>query len=148
MKRTLIIIALITLASSGCVRSSLTIKSNPTGALLFIDGQLLGETPVTIDFDHYGHHEILLRLPTSVTSELKYAPKREVIEVSPPWYLLFPFDFFVDFFYPVPIHDHHEFSFDLDRFDPSDGRPAFEKRARSAGLDFGVSDRDEGEEEG
>jgi hypothetical protein len=46
--------------ATGCVRRTLTITSEPPGALCWINGREVGRTPVTIDFLHYGEYDVQL----------------------------------------------------------------------------------------
>lgn len=46
---------------SGCVTRSLTIKTNPPGAMVYVNDQLKGTTPVTYDFVWYGWHRVMIR---------------------------------------------------------------------------------------
>jgi len=48
------------LPSSGCVRRRLTVRSNPPGALVFVDDQRIGTTPVSTAFTYYGTRKIQL----------------------------------------------------------------------------------------
>ncbi len=48
------------LGSSGCVRRTLTITTEPSGALLWLNDREVGRTPVEVDFDHYGTYDVRL----------------------------------------------------------------------------------------
>ncbi|MEK6248275.1 MAG: PEGA domain-containing protein [Planctomycetales bacterium] len=50
-------------AASGCVQRRLTIQSNPPGALVRIDGEEIGATPVSTSFVYYGTRKIELIKP-------------------------------------------------------------------------------------
>ncbi|MEI6037860.1 MAG: PEGA domain-containing protein, partial [Planctomycetota bacterium] len=41
-------------ASTGCVQRRMTIRSNPPGALVYVDDYQIGATPVSTDFIYYG----------------------------------------------------------------------------------------------
>lgn len=91
--------------ASGCIERILTVQSNPPGALVELNGQELGRTPVTRDFTWYGIYDITLRLQdyqTLKTSAKVYAPIYEWI----------PIDLLIDLL-PLPIKDHHRLSYDL-----------------------------------
>lgn len=45
---------------SGCVQRRLTIRSNPPGALVYVDDYALGTTPVSTDFVYYGTRKVRL----------------------------------------------------------------------------------------
>ena len=44
----------------GCVLRSLTVNSEPPGAMVYLDDELIGETPVTTTFTYYGTRKITL----------------------------------------------------------------------------------------
>ena len=46
----------------GCVQRRLTIRSNPPGALVYVDDYQIGTTPVSTDFVYYGTRKIRLVL--------------------------------------------------------------------------------------
>lgn len=54
------VLAILSLASTGCVRRTLTITSEPDGALCWLNGREVGRTPVTVDFLHYGEYDVQL----------------------------------------------------------------------------------------
>jgi hypothetical protein len=62
MIRRLLLITLCTLAPAGCVRRQLTITSDPPGALIQLNGQEFGRTPVTREFTWYGAYDVAVRL--------------------------------------------------------------------------------------
>ena len=45
----------------GCVRRSLTIRTDPPGALVYLNDQYKGVSPVTYDFLWYGGYRVMLR---------------------------------------------------------------------------------------
>ena len=48
------------LASTGCVERRYTIRSNPPGALVYVNGEEIGTTPVSRSFTYYGDRDITL----------------------------------------------------------------------------------------
>ncbi|MCC5829414.1 MAG: PEGA domain-containing protein [Phycisphaeraceae bacterium] len=44
----------------GCVRRTITITSEPSGALVHLNDQEVGRTPLTIGFTHYGVYDVRL----------------------------------------------------------------------------------------
>ena len=44
--------------SSGCVRRTISITSEPNGALVWLNGREIGRTPVTVDFLYYGEYDV------------------------------------------------------------------------------------------
>lgn len=45
---------------TGCVRRTITITSEPAGALCWLNGREVGRTPVTVDFLYYGEYDVQL----------------------------------------------------------------------------------------
>jgi len=43
---------------SGCVTRLITIKSHPQAALVYLNDQEIGRTPLTVQFDHYGVYDV------------------------------------------------------------------------------------------
>ncbi|HQZ69135.1 MAG TPA: PEGA domain-containing protein, partial [Planctomycetaceae bacterium] len=48
------------LTQVGCVHRRVTINSNPSGALVKVDGRDIGYTPASFDFTWYGTREVQL----------------------------------------------------------------------------------------
>ena len=95
-------LALLTWAP-GCVRRSLTVTSNPPGALVYLNGQEFGRTPVTRDFTWYGNYDVALRMEGYQT--LKTNGK-----VIAPWWQWVPFDLAAEL---LPLHDKRRLSYRL-----------------------------------
>ena len=55
--RVALLLALL-LPASGCVRRRLNVRTNPPGALVYVDNQQIGTTPCSVDFIYYGTREI------------------------------------------------------------------------------------------
>jgi hypothetical protein len=111
--------ALLTLP--GCIERALEVRTNPPGALVVIDGEEAGTTPVTQTFLHYGTHEFIF-------SKEGYRRKKLLQEVRPPWYEEIPLDFFVEMVWPFTVTDGHVYSYDLEPIIPVE-KKAFVERA-------------------
>jgi len=92
--------------SLGCVHRRMTIRSDPPGALVLLEGEEIGYTPVSVDFTYYGTREITL-------IKDGYQTLTALRKIPAPWYQKVPFDFVTDNLSPVPITDRHEISFTL-----------------------------------
>jgi len=94
------------LLGPGCVTRKIFLRSEPSGAELFLDGAPVGTTPHEREFVTYGSHRVELRMPG-----------RErvvgVIDVERPWWQVFPISLFTDLVWPGDIEDRHEFGFTL-----------------------------------
>ena len=102
---TLYTLGLVVLATAGCVRRSLTIRSEPPGALVYVNDRLIGESPVTYDFTWYGWHRVILRKPG-------YERLDDRQQLRAPLYLWIPVDFVMELL-PFPIRDARTWSYTL-----------------------------------
>ena len=91
--------------SSGCIYRSLTIRSAPPGALVYVNDQLKGESPVTYDFVWYGWHRVTLR-------KEGFTRLDDQRQLRAPVYLWIPFDFVMELV-PFVIHDDRTWSYTL-----------------------------------
>jgi len=73
-------------AGIGCVRRTLTINSDPQGALVYLNDAEVGRTPVSVDFLWYGDYDVILR-------KEGYATLQTNERVNEPWYQVPPIDF-------------------------------------------------------
>jgi len=98
------IIALTTLA--GCVERKLTINTEPQGALVVLNDEEIGESPVTVNFNWYGDYCVRI-------SREGYETLDTHRQLKGPWYDYFPFDFFAQIVNPNRIVDSYEWTFEL-----------------------------------
>jgi hypothetical protein len=87
-----------TALSAGCVQRRMTIRSNPPGALVYVDDYQLGATPVSHDFVYYGTRRIRL-----VKDGYETLTVRQPFPL--PWYQYFPLDFVTENLLPWEIRD-------------------------------------------
>jgi hypothetical protein len=92
---------------SGCMYRRLTLRTDPPGALVMIDGREAGFTPFTTDFVYYGTREITL-------VKDGYETLTVMQPVPPPWYQVFPLDFVSDNFLPFKVTNRHEYLYALE----------------------------------
>ena len=105
------ILALAVLATTGCVRRTLTIKTDPQGASVFLNDQQVGTTPVSVDFTWYGDYDIIIRHPERQTLQTH-------AKIDPPWYQIPPVDFLAEALTPWTYHDQRELFYTLDPLQP------------------------------
>jgi len=86
------------LLMAGCVQRRMTIRSDPPGALVYVDDYQLGATPVSHDFVYYGTRKIRL-----VKDGYETLTVRQPFPV--PWYQIFPLDFVTENLWPWEIRD-------------------------------------------
>jgi hypothetical protein len=91
---------------SGCVRRRLNVRTNPPGALLYVDNQMIGTTPCSVDFTYYGTREIRLVKPGYETLTINQP-------IPMPWYQIPPIDFFSENLVPTKIRDNRTVSYNL-----------------------------------
>ncbi|MBI3321221.1 MAG: PEGA domain-containing protein [Candidatus Omnitrophica bacterium] len=95
------------LLTTGCIYRSLTIKTEPSGALVYMNDQLKGTSPVTYDFLWYGWHRITLR-------KEGFERVEDRKQLRAPIYLWIPLDLAMELL-PVPIRDRRSWSYTLMR---------------------------------
>lgn len=97
----------------GCVLRSLTIDSQPPGAMVYLDDELIGETPVTTTFTYYGTRKITLE---KVDAEGRLLYERKIIyeKIKPPFYQILPLDFFSELIIPAKLKDEHYLAYQLE----------------------------------
>lgn len=108
------IIVIITISLvSGCVERRLTINTDPQDALVTLNDEEIGMSPVTVEFNWYGDYDV--RISKEGFETLKTHRK-----LKGPWYDRFPFDFFAQIVNPKRIVDSYEWTFELEqRREPS-----------------------------
>jgi len=107
------------ISATGCVHRRMTIESVPTQALVIVDGEEIGKTPISMDFTYYGTREIKLVKDGYETRTIEQA-------VPAPWYQVPPLDFFSDNFAMGQIPDRRRFVYQM--------QPRAAAQAQSEGL--------------
>jgi hypothetical protein len=93
-------------AQAGCVQRRLTIRSNPPGALVYVDDYPIGTTPVSTSFVYYGTRKVRLVLSGYETLS--------VLQPMPtPWYEYPGLDFVSENLVPGEIRDERVVDFQL-----------------------------------
>lgn len=92
--------------SSGCVRRRLNVRTNPPGALVYVDNQLIGETPCGVDFTYYGTREIRV-------VKAGFEPMAINQPIPTPWYQFPPLDFVSENLWPARIRDNRTVVYEL-----------------------------------
>ncbi len=115
-----LVLGLSGLITAGCVRRTLTINTEPAGALLFLNDEEVGRTPVTTDFLWYGDYDVIIRHDGYETLQTNLVLKL-------PWYQLVPIDFFAEVLWPGRIVDCRVQSFELVQAKPPDRSEMLER---------------------
>lgn len=92
------IASLIIAASTGCVRRRLTVRTNPPGALVSVDNQIIGTSPAATSFTYYGTREIRIERDGYRTETIRR-------KLNPPWYEYPPLDFITETLWPLEVRD-------------------------------------------
>ena len=110
MSRSVVVLAavcVIAVALAGCVERRLTINTEPQGAIVVLNDQQIGESPVTVPFNWYGDYWVRV-------SKDGYETLNTHRELEAPLHDYLPFDLFVQILYPGHIVDTYEWTFELE----------------------------------
>jgi len=91
--------------TSGCLHRSLTIRTEPPGALVYVNDQLKGESPVTYDFQWYGWHRFSIR-----KDGYERLDDNRLLRCPPSLWI--PFDLAMELM-PFPVRDQRTWSYTL-----------------------------------
>ncbi len=84
----------------GCVERTAKIQTDPPGALVFVNDEEVGVSPVKFSFLWYGDYDIVLRKAGYETLKPHY-------RLDAPWYEWIPLDLFAETLVPTMIRDEH-----------------------------------------
>jgi hypothetical protein len=96
--------------AGGCVERTLTVQSDPPGALVYLNDQEIGRTPMEHDFVWYGKYDVLLRLDG-------YETLKTTANVSMPIYELPPIDLLAECM-PIPFKDRKSYHYTMTPMEP------------------------------
>lgn len=91
----------------GCVERQLTINTVPQEAVVVLNDEEIGTSPVTVAFNWYGDYSVRIR-------KQGYQTLNTHRKLKGPWYDKFPFDFFANLLNPRRIVDSYEWTFKLE----------------------------------
>jgi hypothetical protein len=91
--------------TAGCVERTLSIQSNPPGALVYMNDQEVGRTPLKRRFLWYGYYDVQVRKDG-------YQSLNTTTPVIAPWWQWVPFDLVAELL-PVQLEDNHDLSYHL-----------------------------------
>ncbi|MCK4752485.1 MAG: PEGA domain-containing protein [Planctomycetes bacterium] len=101
-----VVCLIISLFLFGCVERQLTINTVPQGALVVLNDEEIGISPVTVSFNWYGDYNVRI-------SKDEFETLKTHRELKGPWYDKFPFDFFAGIVNPKRIVDSYDWTFKL-----------------------------------
>ncbi|MHC4721865.1 MAG: PEGA domain-containing protein [Planctomycetota bacterium] len=99
------------LVLTGCVERKLTINTEPAGALVRLNDEEIGVSPVTVEFNWYGDYKVRI-------SKEGYATLDTHRELKGPVHDAVGLDFFAEILWPGRIVDEYEWSFELEPYQP------------------------------
>jgi hypothetical protein len=131
MKRALPALLVLAALAAGCVERKLVIKPDPQDALVFVDGDEIAsvQSRAIYRYEHYGSHKVVVRKPS-------YAVEERVVTLDPPWYQVFPIDFFFDVLWPVTIEDTRELEVVLEKRKDLEGQDRPGRAVMERASDF------------
>ena len=127
------------LALAGCVERRITIGSDPPGALVLMNDQEIGHTPVTVPITWDGDYDLRLRYEKNVGTPEQpkivhyylHTHKKTVT----PWFDVIPMDLVAELL-PVPFKDNQVWAFSIPQVpDPTNAELIDRARALKAELD-------------
>lgn len=105
----------------GCVERKLTINTEPSGALVILNDEEIGDSPVTLAFSWYGDYKVRISKDGFETLDTHR-------KLKAPTHDKFPFDFFYEILWPKRIVDEYEWTFALVPFE----QPKHEELVKAA----------------
>ena len=84
--------------TSGCVRRRMQVRTNPPGATVSVDNQVIGTTPAASSFTYYGTREFRIEKDGFRTETIRR-------KFYPPWYQWPGLDFITETLWPGEIRD-------------------------------------------
>src|SRR5205814_1377654 len=91
---------------AGCgVQRTMTVESNPTGALVYLNGNEAGRTPLTRDFLWYGNYDVELR-------KEGFETVKTTTWVNAPWWQIPPIDLVAEIL-PVKMVDRKRLRYSM-----------------------------------
>lgn len=98
---------IVSLLLSGCVERNLTINTEPQGALVILNDEEIGTSPVTVSFEWYGDYWVRIS-KEGYESLNTHRPLKRPLHDYP------PFDFFAQLISSERIVDSYEWTFPLE----------------------------------
>jgi hypothetical protein len=98
---------------TGCVKRRYTIRTDPPGALVYVNGEEVGTTPVSRSYTYYADREITLVADG-------YKTQTVIQPVKAPWWDNSLTDFVSENLLPVTLRDEREFTY---RMEPERNAP-------------------------
>ena len=91
----------------GCVERRYTIRSDPPGATVVINGEEIGPSPASRSFNYYGDRKVTLLLDG-------YQTRTFIQPIKAPWWDNYLTEFFTENLVPVSLRDEREYKYVLE----------------------------------
>ena len=108
-------------AFSGCVERRYTIRTDPPGATVIVNGEEIGPSPASKSFNYYGDRKITLILDG-------YQTKTLTQPINAPWWDNYVTEFFTENLLPMSLRDERDYKYALE---PAQMPPQGELRDRA-----------------
>ncbi len=102
----ILVASLILVGISGCVQRRFIVRSQPEGALVTIDRQQIGLTPLSVPYTYSGTREFQLEKDGYKTIKVQQ-------KFDSTWYETFPVSFVTENFWPRELRDERLLEFQL-----------------------------------
>lgn len=86
---------------AGCFERTARVQTDPPGALVIVNDEEVGVSPVKFAFLWYGDYDIQIRKAGYETLQTHH-------RLNPPWHQYPPFDIVTELMLPFTIRDEHE----------------------------------------
>ena len=101
--------AVAALLAGGCVSRTLTVRTNPPGALVWLNDSEAGRTPMSVPFTWYGNYDVVIRADG-------YRTLKTTAGVNAPLWEFIPFDLITDL---LPLHHEQVLTYTLQQQVPA-----------------------------
>lgn len=112
MRRLLLVLSAFALC--GCAQRTVDITSEPSGALIYLNGDEVGRTPMRYDFTWYSDYDVVLRKEGYETLKTHH-------KIDPPLLFIPPLDLIGEL---VGAKDHRHWNFAMQAANPATTNPA------------------------
>ncbi len=103
----------LTAGTTGCVERRYTIRSDPPGALVVVNGEEVGVTPVSKAYTYYGNRRVRLVRQGYETLDLEQ-------KFDAPWYDNYLTEFFTENLIPYTFRDERTLTYKMKPETPAD----------------------------
>jgi hypothetical protein len=95
---------------AGCVERTITVNTTPEGAMVYLNDEEVGRSPVSKNFTWYGGYDVIVR-------KEGYETLKTSAKIKAPWYQVPPLDFFSECLFPATIRDQHYLEYELQKLE-------------------------------